>query len=137
MIFAYNHRGIIMADRVPCGTTVTAAYYHYWMQKLRRKMYKNRPDLLGDGPLILHNARLHLERVVTDFLSKYEWKVLPHVPYSPDMCPPDIDLIHKLKQPMRGHCFPSLEGVSAVVTQGIRGLNKSGTLNGIAYLLKR
>jgi hypothetical protein len=41
MIFAYDHRGIIMTDRVPCETSVTAAYYHDWMQKLRRKMHKN------------------------------------------------------------------------------------------------
>jgi len=51
---------------------VTAAYYRDWMQELRRKMHKNRPDLLRDGPLILHeNARLHLGKVVTDLLSKY------------------------------------------------------------------
>ena len=62
-----------MTDRVPCGTSVTAMYYRDWMQKLRRKMHKNRPDLLGDEPLILHdNAHLHLEKVVTDLLSKYE-----------------------------------------------------------------
>jgi hypothetical protein len=79
MIFAYDHRGIIITDRVPCGTCVTAAYYCDWTQKLRRKMHKNRPDLLRDGPLILHdNARPHLGKVVTDMLSKYEWEVLPH-----------------------------------------------------------
>jgi len=67
MIFAYDHRGIIMTDRVPCGTRVTAAYYRDWMQKLRIKMHKNQPDLLGDGPLILYdNARPHLGKVVTD-----------------------------------------------------------------------
>ena len=127
-----------MTDRVPCGTSVTAAYYRDWMQELRRKMHKNRPDLLGDGPLILHdNARLHLGKVVTDLLSKYEWEVLPHVPYSPDMSPPDFDLFPKLKEPMRGHHFSSLEEVSAAVTRAIRGLNKSGTLNGIENLPKR
>jgi len=41
MIFAYDHRGIIMTDRVPCGTSVTAVYYHDWMQELCRKMHKN------------------------------------------------------------------------------------------------
>jgi len=138
MIFAYDHRGIIMTDRVPCGTSVTAAYYRDWMQELRRKMHKNRPDLLGDGPLILHdNARPHLGKVVTDLLSKYEWEVLPHAPYSPDMSPPDFDLFPKLKEPMRGHRFSSLEEVSAAVTRAIRGLNKSGTLNGIENLPKR
>jgi hypothetical protein len=75
MIFAYDHSGIIMIDRVSCGTSVTAAYYREWMHKLRRKMHKNRPDILGDGQLILQGiARPHLEKAVTDFLSKYEWK---------------------------------------------------------------
>jgi hypothetical protein len=37
---------------------------------------------------------------------------------------------------MLGHCFPSLEEVSAAVTWAIRRLNKSGTLNGITNLPK-
>ena len=112
---------------------MTAAYYHDWMQK----MHKNRPDLLGDGPLILHdNASPHLGKAVTDLLSKYKWEVLLHTPYSPDMSPPDFDLFHKLKEPIHGHRFPSLEEVSAAAAQAIQGLNKSGTLNGIANLPK-
>jgi hypothetical protein len=47
MIFAYDHRGTIMADRVPCGTSVTAAYCRNWVQKLRRKMHKT--DLTCSG----------------------------------------------------------------------------------------
>ena len=94
-------------------------------------MHKARPDLLGDGPLILHdNARLHLGKAVTDLLSKYEWELLPHAPYSPDMSLPDFDIFPKLKETMRGHRFSSLEEVSAAVTRAIRGLNKSGALNG-------
>jgi len=109
-----------MTDRVPCGTSVTAVYYRDWMQELHRKMHQNRPDLLGDGPLILHdNARPHLGKVVTDLLSKYEREVLPHAPYSPDMSPPDFDLFPKLKEPMHGHCFSYLEEVSAAVTRAI------------------
>jgi len=138
MIFACDHGGIIMTDRVPCGTSVTAAYYRDWMQELCRKMHKSRPDLLGDGPLILHdNARPHLGKVVTDLLSKYEWEVLPHTPYSPDMSLQDFDLLAKLQEPMRGHRFSSLEEVSAAVTRAIRGLNQSGTLHGIENLSKR
>jgi hypothetical protein len=102
------------------------------------KCIKNQPDLLGDGPLILHdNARLHLGKDVTDSLSTYKWEVLPHAPYSPDMSPPDFGLFYKLKEPMHGHCFPSLEEVSAAVNWAIQGLNKSGTLNGTTDRLKR
>jgi hypothetical protein len=96
--------------------------------------------LIGDGPLILNdNARPHLGKVVTDLLSKYkyEWEVLPHALYSLDMCPPDFSLFHKIKEPMHGHRFPSLEEVSAAVTRAIRGLKESSILNGIAYLPKR
>jgi len=100
-------------------------------------MHKNRPDLLGDGPLILHNnAHPHLGKVITDLLSKYEWEVLPHAPYSSDMSSLDFDLFPKLKEPMRGHRFSSLEEVSAAVTRAIQELNKSGTLNGIENLPK-
>jgi hypothetical protein len=53
------------------------------------------------------------------------------------MSPPDFDLFPKLKEPMRGRRFSTLEEVSAAVTRAIRGLNKSGTLNGIANLPKR
>ena len=74
---------------------------------------------------------------MTDLLSKYEREVLPYALYSPDLSPPDFDLFHKLKEPMRGQLFPSVEEVSAVVTRAIQGLNKSCTLNGIADLPKR
>jgi hypothetical protein len=101
-------------------------------------MHKNRPDLLGDGPLILHdNALAHLGKTVTDLLSRYKWESVLHAPYSPNMSPPDFDLFHKLKEPMRGHRLPSLEEIPAAVTRAIRGLDKSGTLNGIANLPKR
>ena len=83
------------------------------------------------------NARPHLGKAVTDLLSKYEREVLSHAPYSPDLSPPDFDLFPKLKEPLRGHSFSSLEEASAAVTRAIRGLNKSGTLNGIANLPKR
>jgi hypothetical protein len=72
-------------------------------------MYKNQPYLLGDGSLILHNnAHPHLRKVVTNLLGKYEWEMIPHAPYGPDMSPPDLDLFHKLKEAMHGHHFPSL-----------------------------
>jgi hypothetical protein len=78
---------------------------------------------------------MHLRKVVTDLLSKYEWEeVLLHAPYSPELSPPDFDIFYKLKEPMFGHRFPSLEEVSAAVTRTIRRLKKSGTLNRIANL---
>ncbi|PNF35835.1 hypothetical protein B7P43_G09436, partial [Cryptotermes secundus] len=74
--------------------------------------------MLEAGPIILHdNARPHIENVAIETLRRYGWEVLPHAPYSSDMSPPDFDLFSKLKQPMRGRRFPSLEELSAAVPE--------------------
>jgi hypothetical protein len=79
-------------------------------------MHKYRPDLLGDGPLILHNnARPHPGKVVTDLLSKYEWEVLPHVSYSPDISSPDFELFHKLTL-WHTNFFGELGGTNRFIT---------------------
>ena len=138
MIFTYDCKGVIMTDRVPSGTTVTAAYYHQFLQKLRRKMHVNRPDLLEDGVLILHDkARPHLGKDIRELLDGYSWEVLPHPHYSPDMSPPEFDLFPKLKINMRGVRFSTLENLSASVTQRVRQLNSSRDLTGIMDLPKR
>ncbi|KAK9693353.1 hypothetical protein QE152_g34269 [Popillia japonica] len=117
MIFAYDNPGIIMTNRVPCGKNVTAVYYRAFLQNLCRKMHKNRPQLLNDTPLILHdNTRPHIGHVVTEKLREYGWEVLPHLHYSLDMSPTDFDLFPKLRKPMRGRRFRSLEELSTSVT---------------------
>jgi len=138
IIFAYDCEGVIMTDRVPSGTTVTAAHYRQFLQKLRRKMHANRPDLLENGFLILHdNARPQSGKDVRGLLDRYSWEVLPHPPYSPNMSPPDFDLFSKLKINMRGVRFSTLEDLSASVTRRVRQLNSSTDLTGIMDLPKR
>jgi len=138
MIFIYDCKGVIMTDRLPSGTTVTAAYYCQFLQKLRRKMHTNRPDLLENGVLILHDkARPYIGKAVRELLDRYSWEVLPHPPYSPDMSPPDFGLFPKLKINMLGVHFSMLEDLSASVTRRVRQLNCSTDLMGIMDLPKR
>ena len=86
MIFAYDHREVIIIDKVVCGKSVTGVYYCGFLQRLRRKMHKVQPQELKTGLLILHeNARPHVANVATEKLLVYGWKVLSHPPYSPDM----------------------------------------------------
>jgi len=127
-----------MIDRVPSGTTVTVAYYCQFLQKLRHKMHANRPDLLENGVLILHdNAWPRIGKVVYELLERHSWEVLPHPPYSPDMSPPEFDLFPKLKINMRGVRFSMLEDLSSSVTRCVRQLNCSTDLTGIMDLPKR
>ena len=80
-------------------------------------MHANRPDLLENGVLILHDkARPNLGKDVLELLDGYSWDVLPHPLYSPDMSPSDFDLFPKLKINMRGVRFCTLEDLSASIT---------------------
>jgi len=80
-------------------------------------MHANRPDLLENGVLILHdNARPHLGKDIHELLDRYSWELLPHPPYSPNRSPSDFDLFPKLKINMRGVRLSTLEDLSASVT---------------------
>jgi hypothetical protein len=61
MIMAYDKNGVIATDRVPLGSTVTAAYYRKLLQEvLRPKIRQKRFAMFVAGVLILHdNARHH------------------------------------------------------------------------------
>ena len=101
-------------------------------------MHANRPDLLENGALVLHDsARPHLGKDVRELLDGYSWEVLTHPPYNPDMSPLDVDLFPKLKINMLGVRFSTLEDLSVSVTRRVRQLNCSRDLTGIMDLPKR
>ena len=83
------------------------------------------------------NARPHASGAVSEILKKYEWQVPPHPPYSPDRSPPAFDLFPKLKKPLRGKRFRSVEEASNGVTRVTRRINNEGVLTGIQDLPKR
>ena len=132
-IMAYDRNGVIAKDRMPPGSTVIAAYYRKFPQDvLRPKIRQKKSAMFAAGVLILHdNARPHATGAASEISEKYGWQVLPHPPYSPDMSPPDFDLFPKMKKPLRGKRFRSIEEVSNEVTRVIRRINNEGVLTGI------
>jgi transposase len=94
--------------------------------------------MFATGVLILHDkARPYASGAVSEILEKYGWQVLPHSPYSSDMNPPDFDLFPKLKKPLCGKRFRSIEEVCNEVTRVIRRIKNEGVLTGIQDLPKR
>jgi hypothetical protein len=53
------------------------------------------------------------------------------------LSPPDFDLFPKLKKPLRGKSFRSIEEVPNEVTRVIRRMKNEGVQTGIQDLLKR
>jgi len=112
MIMAYDKNGVIATDRVPPGSTVTAAYYRKFLQDVCVQRFAiNVCHVRSRCPHLHDNERLHASGAVSEILEKYGWQVLPHPPYSPDMSSPHFDLFPKLKKPLRGKRFRSTEKV--------------------------
>ena len=63
--------------------------------------------------------------------------MLSHPPYSPDTGPTAFDLLPKLKKPLCGKRFRSIEEVSNEVTRVIRRIKNEGVLTGMQDLPKR
>ena len=61
-------------------------------------MHANRPDLLENGALVLHDsARPHLGKDVRELLDGYSWEVLTHPPYNPNMSLPGLRPVSKIE----------------------------------------
>ena len=103
-IVACGIDGVILHYAVPQTQSVNAAIYCTFLQHhLRPALRRNRRHLVIQNPIILHdNASSGTAAAVTDFLRRWQWEILEHPPYSPDMSPCDYDLFAKVKEPLRG-----------------------------------
>lgn len=140
VIFAYDSAGIILTHAVPQHRTVTGQYYADFLEHhLRRALRKKRPHFLGENtPIILHdNARPHVADVVNQLLARWQWEVLCHPPYSPDISHCDFDLIPKVKEPLRGRRFKTIPDIIDAVGRSVRTINKTGATKGIMRLPHR
>ena len=94
--------------------------------------------MIDRTPLILNNnASPHKANVVEELLESYQWEVLDHPPYSHDLSPPDFDLFAKLKEPLRGIRYGSLDELESVVNKEVRQINFGSLATGIQALPKR
>ena len=83
------------------------------MRRLREAIHKKRPELWKNNSCILHhdNAPAYSSLLVRDVLAKTNTTVMPQPPYSPDLAPSDFFLFPKLKKPMKGHRFSTIEEI--------------------------
>ena len=81
------------------------------MRPLREAICKKRPELWANNTWILHhdNAPSHTALILREFFAKNSTHVVPQPPYSPDLAPSDFWLFLKVKIPLRGNRFESIE----------------------------
>ena len=81
------------------------------------------------NPIILHdNASSYTAVAVTNFVRCWEWEILEHPTYSPDMSPSDYYLFAKVKEPQRGSRYNTRDELIRAIRRLIRNINKDGRL---------
>lgn len=122
----FDYHGVVHSEFLPEGQTVNKQYYLSVMQRLREKIRRKRPDLWKENSWILHhdNAPAHKAIIVNEFLTKNATNIIEQPPYSPDMAPADFFLFPKLKLPLRGTRFQSIEDIKEKSLRELKSIPK-------------
>ena len=89
----------MIIEFVYVGVTVNGTYYAEVLRtKLRPAIRQKRHALYKAGVVLIHdNATPHKSNPIKTVIDHFDWEILPHSSYSPDLSPYDYDLFPKLK----------------------------------------
>ena len=120
----FDYCGVVHYEFLPTGQTVNKEYYLSVMRRLREAIRKKRPELWANNSWILHhdNAPSHTALVLREFFAKNSTHVAPQPPYSPDLAPCDFWLFPKLKRPLRGNRFESIEEIQRESARALKAI---------------
>lgn len=110
----WDQRGILYYELLKPGETVTANRYGQQLVQLRNELGVKRPEWADrhDKVILLHdNARPHVAKSVKDTLKDFNWEVLPHPPYSPDIAPSDYHLFRSMAHGLAEQHFQNVQDV--------------------------
>lgn len=122
LIVFFDIRGIVHHEFLPPGTTMTGKFYVEVLKRLKLRVQRVRPNIATDWKLHHDNAPAHTSFVVSDYLAKTGVTTIPQPPYSPDVAPPDFFLFPRLKTPMKGKHFGSVDNIKAATTRALKDI---------------
>ena len=123
----FDYLGVVHQKFLPQGRTVNKEYYHEVMRRLRKAIRKKRPELWKNNSWLLHhdNAPAHSSLLVRNFLVKNYTVIMPQPPFSPDLAPCDFFLFPRLKRPMEGRRFATIEEIKTESLRDLKDIPKS------------
>lgn len=109
----FDWQGVVYYEFLPRGETINRFRYLATLRNLREAVRRKRPMLWRSGDWVLHhdNAPVHSALLIRNFCTKNGMTVIPQPPYSPDLAPADFFLFPKLKRPLKGQRFDSIERI--------------------------
>ncbi|UYV82490.1 hypothetical protein LAZ67_21002496 [Cordylochernes scorpioides] len=126
----FDCRGVVHPEFSPQGRTVNKEYYLQVMRNLREAIRQKRPDLWKNKNWLLHhdNVPAHTSFLVRDFLAKNNALMMPQPSYSPDLAPCDFFLFPKLKRPMTGRRYATLDEIKTASKEELKKILKNDFL---------
>ncbi|UYV77019.1 hypothetical protein LAZ67_14002900, partial [Cordylochernes scorpioides] len=126
----FDCRGVVHHEFLPQGRTVNKEYYLQVMRNLREAIRQKRPDLWKNKNWLLHhdNAPAYTSLLVRDFLAKNNTLMMPQPPYFPDLAPCDFFLFPKLKRPMKGRRYATLDEIKTASKEELKKIFKNDFL---------
>ncbi|UYV76619.1 hypothetical protein LAZ67_14001482 [Cordylochernes scorpioides] len=126
----FDCRGVVHHEFLPQRRTVNKEYYLQVMRNLREAIRQKRPDLWKNKNWLLHhdNAPAHTSLLVSDFLAKNNTLMMPQPPYYPDLAPCDFFLFPKLKRPMKGRRYATLDEIKTASKEELKKILKNDFL---------
>ncbi|UYV61504.1 hypothetical protein LAZ67_1005082 [Cordylochernes scorpioides] len=126
----FDCRGVVHHEFLPQGRTVNKEYYLQVMRNLCEAIRLKHPDLWKNKNWLLHhdNAPAHTSLLVRDFLAKNNTLMMPQPPYSPDLAPCDFFLFPKLKRPMKGRRYATLDEIKTASKEELKKIFKNDFL---------
>ncbi|UYV85044.1 hypothetical protein LAZ67_X004391 [Cordylochernes scorpioides] len=122
----FDCRGVVHHEFLPQGRTVNKEYYLQVMRNFREAIRQKSPDLWKNKNWLLHhdNAPAHTSLLVRDLLAKNNTLMMPQPPYSPDLPPCDFFLFPKLKRPMKGRRYATLDEIKTASKEELKKILK-------------
>ncbi|UYV60494.1 hypothetical protein LAZ67_1001322 [Cordylochernes scorpioides] len=118
----FDCRGVVHHEFLPQGRTVNKEYYLQVMRNLREAIRQKRLDLWKNKNWLLHhdNVPAHISLLVRDLLAKNNTLMMPQPPYSPELAPCDFFLFPKLKRPMKGRRYATLDEIKTASKEELK-----------------
>ncbi|XP_076177098.1 histone-lysine N-methyltransferase SETMAR-like [Ptiloglossa arizonensis] len=113
--------------------TVAAEIYSQQLERLRAALMEKRPSLVNRKGVLFHhdNARPHTARITVEKIKNFNWKLLPHRSYSPDLAPSDYHLFRSMQHFLSGQNFNNSEDVKSALNEYFDSKSQKFFENGI------
>ena len=129
--------GIVHYEYLPSKVTITSQIYCEQLQRVREKIEKEHPALVGSVVFLHDNARPHAASATKMLLESFGWEVVPHPPYSPDISPTDFHLFLSMDSQLKNREFRDVGSVDSAMREFFGSKSEEFFRDGIYKLVTR